>query len=221
MNEPSTTSNQLEMYIFNSLSFILILLTLVDVQATTTQETRLKNIASKAEALKQEVKLALRTFRENCNSSIGYDDDYSKIVQEFLHENITNIRQHVPTQPYEPSTAPSVIDSTKSFMTKLRKKISSLVHRNKTQVNSENRIKRCLKSNLVVSDISEAEVTIERETFNMTSEKALEFVNFLTNFLQCLKMEASEESIKTTASPDPGLLKKKHFAISYQNLILF
>lgn len=205
------------MYIFNSFVLILFSLTLADVQATT-QENRLKNIASKAEALKQEVKLALRTFRENCNSSIGYEEnDYSRIVQEFLHENTSNESKHEFTQPYDPPsttqpfTAPPVINSTKSFMTKLKNKISSLVHHNKTHVHSETRIKRCLKSNLDVGDLTEAEITIEKETFNMTSEEAVEFVNFLTNFLRCLKMEAQnlndEKEETTTVSPGSGLFK--------------
>lgn len=192
------------MFIFNRQSLFLLIVISAAAHSTIIQDNSLKNIVAKTEALKLEIETAFKEFQQKCNSTLDRDDEFRKIVQEFLGQNFTQSANMSGT---------STTEKPASIMAKIKNKISSLVQHNETRTHPEARLKRCLTSNLELGDIQGAEVTIERETFNMTSKEVDEFGNFLMNFLRCLKIEARNETrndkgeIDLTTVPSAGKFK--------------
>lgn len=191
------------MYFLKAISSFLFLIILIDgfTEASESRENSLKKVVEKTNELKQEVEKALRNFKENCNSnnSASRDDEFEKVVSDFLKENFTIQREshllqtqftsHIDQKRENVSAA---ANSDESFIAKVKHKLSSLFHHNKTNVHPEARLKRCLTTNLFKSYLNGTQITFEEESFNMTSADAEEFERFLQNFIDCLKNEGRE-----------------------------
>jgi hypothetical protein len=195
------------MYFLKSISSLLFLIILVNsfTEASSSEKDMLKRVVDKTQELKHEVENALKNFKENCTSKLSVDGEknYEKLVSDFLKENFTNhrdlhvVRKHFPThidKKHETvnETAITSTQSNKSFMTKVKHKLSSLIHHNKTDAHPEARLKRCLTTKLFDSNITGAQIVVEEERFNLTASDVEEFEKFLQNFIKCLKNEVND-----------------------------
>jgi hypothetical protein len=161
------------MYFLKAISSLLFLIILVNsfTETSSSEKDILKGVINKTQELKHEVENALKSFKENCTSKLSVDGErnYEKLVSDFLKENFTNYRDLHVVQKHFPThidkkhktvseTAITSTQSNESFMTKVKHKLSSLIHHNKTDAHPEARIKRCLTTNLFDSYLTGAQI---------------------------------------------------------------
>lgn len=146
-----------------------------------------KAIVSKTRDLLQEVDEAYRSSNQNCNSTARRDDEYEKLISDYLKKNFTTHDR----QPDPHMLKETVHNDTEGFFAKLKHKIVDTFKRNKSESYHGDRLKRCM---LVRDfDLNRAQVTIEKETINMPLSNTDEFEKFLAKFVMCLKIEKAEE----------------------------
>lgn len=155
--------------------------------------------------LQHEVEDAFKNFNRTCESTVNRDDDFKKIVSEFLKENFTTDDTSQKHQSQQEKTKHLSSPKNDGFISKLKAKISTLIHGNKTEAKPVTKLKRCLVSDLDVSDLNnEAEVTIEKQTFNLTSSDAKDLQDFLVNFIKCLKKETNQQNGEMSEETPPA-----------------
>lgn len=184
---------------FLKVSFPCLFLLLLNDGFTDAAGTLNDKIVTTTRQLQHEVEDAFKNFNRTCDSTVNRDEDFKKIVAEFLKENFTNVDTSQKHQnPHEKA-------KTESFISKLKAKISTLIHGNKTEAKPVTKLKRCLVSDLDVSDLNrEAEVTIEKQTFNLTSSDAEDLQEFLVNFIKCLKKEKNQQTGEVSEETPPA-----------------
>lgn len=186
-----------KMYFVKSFSSIFFLLVLID---GFTQAAELKKIIATTRELQQEINRALRSMKENCNSSTASVDNYEKVVSDFLKENFT-LHESSHFNPIVNQPLKIANQTTESFMTKLKRKLLELVHGTKTVAQPETRIKRCWSTN--DSDFDDVEIKMEKKVFNVTVCDVNDFEKKLLRVIDCLKHVEVSDNLPAPA-PDEG-----------------
>jgi len=172
------------MYFVKTISFVIFLILLIDGFAdakilASKPKDCIKDISQKAQDLKQEVDEVFQKVRGKCEPEASRQD-YEKLVSQFLNSNYTIAE----------STTMKSNTTTENLFEKMKNKIYSVFHRNKTEVASDSRIKRCLMS---TPQMDGAEITIEQQTFNMSAADIDNFEQFLSHLMKCLKKERKQD----------------------------
>lgn len=187
------------MYFLKAVFSCLVFLILIDgfTESPVSQSVCLQKIVSATRQLQLEVEKVFKNFNKSCNSTTtGDENEFEKLVTEFLKNNFTlnETNRHDLHQQVDHGS-----QKKESFLTKFKNKILSLIHGNKTEAKHETKLKRCLIDDLVISNLNDAKVTVEKETFNLTSSDVVDLQDFLLTFINCLTTEtrgkeASENS---------------------------
>lgn len=176
---------------FSIFSFLfLVILVGGHAKASESQEDCLKTIVAKTHALKQEIDDALKSYKENCNSTrnsaANRDEDYEKLLAAISKKNVTILETKSKDKSFVKHLHEPLLNSSKkgeNFVEKLRSKIANLGHRNTSKASSS-------------SDGSTKP--------NVTSAEVEEFQRFLRKFVKCLKSQGKNfETAKQESSSHP------------------
>lgn len=197
-----------KMYFTKVLAVLIFLITFVNGFAARLEPSGnvTKVIASKARDLLQEVDEAYRSSNQNCNSTARSDDEYEKLISNYLKKNFTTHDR----QPDPDKLKETARNDTEGFFTKLNNKLAQTFHRNKSETNHGDRLKRCLLARDF--DVKGAKVMVEAvdtEPVNMSLPNADEFENFLVKFVICLKIEKAADSHEVTAMHSTDSVTRK------------
>ena len=160
------------MYFLKVICSIVLFAMLIDGFTKAAEVKSINQIIEETKKVKTELDELYKISQKKCNFSVGNDQNYEKLLSEFLNLNVTSTPQDQrnKTKSYTTTKKPD------SFITKMKRKFLSLVHRNHTDARS----KRCF------TDDGNCETTTGNEKETRSSSDVKEFEKFLLCLVECL-----------------------------------